>query len=172
MRPMWRNFFENSATVQADHRALALTTTAAALGMFLYARRGAGGGALWTTLPPAARVATSTTAGLVTAQASSHHSKKYVTTDRCANSRPREKTPFIKIACLRLFSTGNPRDHNAPTLRPPAHGSGAPSRRPHSPRVIYLDRAYDEIIGSLTGTTPCHAVFELRNEYPPEVRQQ
>ncbi|CAN0225215.1 unnamed protein product [Ectocarpus fasciculatus] len=71
-RPMWRNFFENSATVQADHRALALTTTGAALGMFWYARRGAGGGtgALWAALPAAPRAATTATAGLVTAQAS------------------------------------------------------------------------------------------------------
>ncbi|CAN0062368.1 unnamed protein product, partial [Ectocarpus sp. 8 AP-2014] len=69
-RPMWRNFFENSATVQADHRALALSTTGAALGMFWYARRGAGGGrgALWAALPAAPRAATTATAGLVTAQ--------------------------------------------------------------------------------------------------------
>lgn len=99
---MWRNFFENSATVQADHRALALTTTAAALGMFLYARRGAGGGALWTALPPAARVATSTTAGLVTAQASSRHSKKYVTTD-VRIPVPEKTLPYFTIVCLRLL---------------------------------------------------------------------
>lgn len=74
LRPMWKNFFENSATVQADHRALALTTTAAALGMFWYARRGGGGGGgggrgvLWEALPVAPRAATTTTAGLVTAQ--------------------------------------------------------------------------------------------------------
>lgn len=69
-RPMWRNFFENSATVQADHRALALTTTGAALGMFWYARRGAGGGtgSLWAALPAGPRAATTATAGLVTAQ--------------------------------------------------------------------------------------------------------
>lgn len=70
LRPLWRNFFENSATVQADHRALALTTTAAALGMFWYARRGAAGGALWAALPPTPRATTSVTAGLVAAQAS------------------------------------------------------------------------------------------------------
>lgn len=67
---MWKNFFENSATVQADHRVLALTTTTAALGMFWYARRGAGGGAeaLWAALPAVPRAATTATAGLVTAQ--------------------------------------------------------------------------------------------------------
>lgn len=70
MRPIWRNFFENSATVQADHRVLALTTTAAALGMFWYAKRGAGGGALWAALPSAPKIATTTTAGLVAAQVS------------------------------------------------------------------------------------------------------
>ena len=68
LQPMWRNFFENSATVQADHRVLALTTTAAALGMFWYARRGAAGGALWAALPKAPRVATTATAGLVAGQ--------------------------------------------------------------------------------------------------------
>ncbi|CAN0441167.1 unnamed protein product, partial [Discosporangium mesarthrocarpum] len=69
MEPTWRNFFENSATVQADHRLLALSTSATALGVFLYAR-GAGGGRLWAALPPGPRVATATSAGLVCAQAS------------------------------------------------------------------------------------------------------
>lgn len=67
---MWRNFFENSATVQADHRALALTTTAAALGLFWYAKRGAASGVLWAALPAGPKAATSATAGLVTAQVS------------------------------------------------------------------------------------------------------
>ncbi|CAM9161321.1 unnamed protein product [Scytosiphon promiscuus] len=72
LRPMWKNLFENSATVQADHRVLALTTTASALGMYWYARRGAGGGggALWAALPAGPRAATTATAGIVTAQAS------------------------------------------------------------------------------------------------------
>lgn len=70
LRPMWKNLFENSATVQADHRVLALTTTASALGMYWYARRGAGGGrgALWAALPAGPRAATTATAGIVTAQ--------------------------------------------------------------------------------------------------------
>lgn len=70
LQPLWRNFFENSATVQADHRVLALTTTASALGLLWYARRGAAGGALWAALPKSPRMATGATAALVTGQAS------------------------------------------------------------------------------------------------------
>lgn len=68
LRPLWRNIFENSATVQADHRVLALTTTAAAIGMFWYARRGAAGGALWAKLPRTPKIATTATAALVAGQ--------------------------------------------------------------------------------------------------------
>ncbi len=51
LEPAWRNFFENTATVQFDHRILALTTLASISGMFIAAKRGAGG-QLWAQLIP------------------------------------------------------------------------------------------------------------------------
>ena len=48
--PTYRNFFENTATVQLDHRLLALATTTAVLSLFGFARFGAGG-ATWAALP-------------------------------------------------------------------------------------------------------------------------
>ncbi|KAG5176688.1 COX15-like protein [Tribonema minus] len=58
MEPLWRNFFENTATVQAVHRALAMTALGAAVGTFVIARRGQMG-ALWVALPAGARSAQS-----------------------------------------------------------------------------------------------------------------
>jgi cytochrome c oxidase assembly protein subunit 15 len=52
LQPVWRNLFENTATVQFDHRILALTTLASITSMFVFARRGAGG-QLWAHLLPA-----------------------------------------------------------------------------------------------------------------------
>jgi len=52
LQPVWRNFFENTATVQFDHRILALSTLASITGMFVFARRGAGG-QLWAHVLPA-----------------------------------------------------------------------------------------------------------------------
>eukprot|EP00271_Cylindrocystis_brebissonii_P008813 TRINITY_DN2330_c0_g1_i1.p1 TRINITY_DN2330_c0_g1~~TRINITY_DN2330_c0_g1_i1.p1 ORF type:complete len:717 (-),score=91.31 TRINITY_DN2330_c0_g1_i1:383-2533(-) len=39
MRPLWHNFFENTATVQFDHRVLALSTLTAVSSVWLAARR-------------------------------------------------------------------------------------------------------------------------------------
>ncbi len=40
MKPLWRNFFENTATVQFDHRVLALTTLSSIWSMYYMARTG------------------------------------------------------------------------------------------------------------------------------------
>jgi heme a synthase len=49
--PIWRNFFENTATVQFDHRILALSTLTSIGGMFILARRG-GNGLVWNKVLP------------------------------------------------------------------------------------------------------------------------
>jgi cytochrome c oxidase assembly protein subunit 15 len=54
LQPQWRNFFENTATVQFDHRVLALTSLSSIAAMFLIAKRGAGG-QLWNLLPSTSR---------------------------------------------------------------------------------------------------------------------
>jgi cytochrome c oxidase assembly protein subunit 15 len=54
MQPVWRNFFENTATVQFDHRVLALTTLSSVAGLYAAARRSAGG-LVWAALPTQAR---------------------------------------------------------------------------------------------------------------------
>ena len=56
LSPVWRNAFENTATVQLDHRVLAYASSAAVLSTAGLARFGAGG-ALWKVLPGATRVA-------------------------------------------------------------------------------------------------------------------
>ena len=43
LEPSWRNLFENTATVQFDHRVLALTTLSTITTMFLMARKGSAG---------------------------------------------------------------------------------------------------------------------------------
>ena len=53
MQPVWRNFFENTATVQFDHRILALSTLTSIWASYAYARSGGH----WATLPRSARVA-------------------------------------------------------------------------------------------------------------------
>jgi cytochrome c oxidase assembly protein subunit 15 len=42
--PLWRNFFENMATVQFDHRVLAMLTFLGIVAFWLVARRGIGSG--------------------------------------------------------------------------------------------------------------------------------
>eukprot|EP00936_MAST-01D_sp_MAST-1D-sp1_P001768 g1768.t1 len=69
MDPVYRNFFENTATVQLDHRLLALATTTAVLSLFGFARFGAGG-ATWAALPPRSRALILGALGLTGAQAS------------------------------------------------------------------------------------------------------
>ena len=39
LEPVWRNFFDNIATVQLDHRILAITTLVATVSFWFFARR-------------------------------------------------------------------------------------------------------------------------------------
>ena len=59
MTPLWRNFFENTATVQFDHRVLAMTTLAAVTGLFLNSR-----GVVWKALPRLTQIGLHGTAGM------------------------------------------------------------------------------------------------------------
>ena len=60
MKATYRNFFENTATVQLDHRVLALSTLGAVGGTLALARRGQ----VWAALPPQTRTALTATAGM------------------------------------------------------------------------------------------------------------
>ena len=51
LEPIWRNFFENTATVQFDHRVLALSTLGSIATMFILARK-SGNGRLWKHILP------------------------------------------------------------------------------------------------------------------------
>ncbi len=64
MEPKWRNFFENTATVQLDHRMLALSTAGLIAGTLVAARRGQ----VWTVLPAETRKALTVTVGMAGAQ--------------------------------------------------------------------------------------------------------
>jgi heme a synthase len=64
LEPLHRNFFENTATVQFDHRVLAMSTAAAIAAMYGMARRGN----VWAALPPKARTALTATAGMAGTQ--------------------------------------------------------------------------------------------------------
>jgi len=63
LQPLWRNFFENTATVQFDHRVLAMGTLGAIAAMYAHALS-------WTTrthwhaLPPRSRLACHLVAGM------------------------------------------------------------------------------------------------------------
>ena len=67
LQPAWRNFFENTATVQLDHRVLALTTLGSVAALFVSARRAAGG-ALWAALPAQVRARMHASAGMAVVQ--------------------------------------------------------------------------------------------------------
>jgi heme a synthase len=67
MEPAWRNLFENTATVQFDHRNLAYATTAAVLTLAAVARRDP---ALWATLPQSSRTALYAALGMTGVQVS------------------------------------------------------------------------------------------------------
>ena len=67
MQPVWRNFFENTATVQFDHRVLALTTLSSVAGLYAAARRSAGG-LVWAALPTQARALFHATATMAVGQ--------------------------------------------------------------------------------------------------------
>jgi heme a synthase len=63
MKPYWKNFFENSALVQFNHRILALTTLGSITYSYYKARYTANG-ALWRALPSFSRVALNAVAGM------------------------------------------------------------------------------------------------------------
>jgi heme a synthase len=63
IQPIWRNFFENTATVQFDHRVLAMATLGGIWSMYAAAKTAAGG-AFWTSLPRATRVALTAVTGM------------------------------------------------------------------------------------------------------------
>lgn len=65
IKPIWRNFFENTATVQFDHRVLAMTTLTSIGAMYAYARANAGH---WASLPRLTRVGIHAVAGMSVAQ--------------------------------------------------------------------------------------------------------
>lgn len=67
MTPMWRNFFENIATVQFDHRILALSTVTA-IGLMYRQALTAINGSYFKALPPLARLAYHAVAGMSVAQ--------------------------------------------------------------------------------------------------------
>ena len=64
MSPVWRNFFENTATVQFDHRALALTTLTSVASMYTMAVKSQ----YWRTLPPFTRLMHHAVAGMAVTQ--------------------------------------------------------------------------------------------------------
>ena len=64
MEPKWRNFFENTATVQFDHRCLAYASTGLVAGTFLLASRNG----IWTVLPAFTRTAMTGALGMVGVQ--------------------------------------------------------------------------------------------------------
>ena len=64
MSPLWRNFFENTATVQLDHRILALTTLTSVASMYTMAVKSQ----YWRTLPPFSRLMHHAVAGMAATQ--------------------------------------------------------------------------------------------------------
>jgi cytochrome c oxidase assembly protein subunit 15 len=67
MTPKWRNFFENTATVQFDHRILALSTLAS-IGVMYTQTRFLNGGRLWVSLPKISKIGLNMTAGMALCQ--------------------------------------------------------------------------------------------------------
>lgn len=65
MEPLWRNFFENTATVQFDHRVLALSTYFAICTMYV---RALGAREMWKAMPALARYAGHALAGMAGVQ--------------------------------------------------------------------------------------------------------
>ena len=63
MQPVWRNFFENTATVQFDHRMLAMATLGGIWSMFAVAKTSSGG-AYWKAVPRATRIALTAVTGM------------------------------------------------------------------------------------------------------------
>eukprot|EP00622_Pseudochattonella_farcimen_P004870 FR740374.1.p1 GENE.FR740374.1~~FR740374.1.p1 ORF type:complete len:268 (+),score=8.75 FR740374.1:66-806(+) len=65
MSPLWRNAFENTATVQFDHRMLAYSSVGCVAGTYALARRGA----VWALLPTRTRAAMNGMVAMVGVQA-------------------------------------------------------------------------------------------------------
>lgn len=63
IEPMWRNFFENTATVQFDHRMLAMATLGGIWSMF-YVAKTAAAGAYWAAVPSSTRIALTAVTGM------------------------------------------------------------------------------------------------------------
>lgn len=69
MTPVWKNFFENTATVQFDHRVLALTSLCSITGMYVTTLRAANGRVM-AMIPRFAQVAMHGAMGMGLAQVS------------------------------------------------------------------------------------------------------
>lgn len=67
LKPIWKNFLENTATVQFDHRILALTTLTSIWGMYGVAKT-ANMGMFWKSLPQASKFGFNAVAGMSVAQ--------------------------------------------------------------------------------------------------------
>jgi cytochrome c oxidase assembly protein subunit 15 len=67
MEPKWKNFFENTATVQFDHRVLAISTMASIGTMFITAKKSMAG-VFWEALPRFSKVAYTATAHMTWVQ--------------------------------------------------------------------------------------------------------
>jgi len=67
MEPLWKNFFENTATVQFDHRVLALSTVGTVSAMYAYAVR-SGNGIFWKSLPKYTQYAFNACLGMTATQ--------------------------------------------------------------------------------------------------------
>lgn len=67
MEPIHRNFFENTACVQFDHRMLAMTTATSLLGVYGLAR---GNPTVWKALPAQTRTAVTAILGMTAVQVS------------------------------------------------------------------------------------------------------
>lgn len=67
LKPTWKNFFENTATVQFDHRVLALSTLSAITYSY-YKARSVLGGEFWKALPKSSRVGYNLMAGMAFTQ--------------------------------------------------------------------------------------------------------
>jgi len=71
MKPIWRNFFENTAAVQFQHRVLALSTLASVTAMYASTRL-----SLWASTPWYTRAAMQAVAGMTLTQVTyplTHH---------------------------------------------------------------------------------------------------
>lgn len=63
IQPVWKNFFENTATVQFDHRILAMATLGGIWSMYAVAKT-SGGGAYWKAVPTSTRIALTAVTGM------------------------------------------------------------------------------------------------------------